>query len=134
LIREKRENAYCYYSLDVENIQHLRETLFADNHFSLPARKEGRAQVLANFFQDERLVNIPKERAKRRIVLEEIGRSFAWGCLYDEREVNAILKQCYDDAASLRHLMIDEQIMMREGGRYWLVRPNDQSETEKADN
>ena len=30
-----------------------------------------------------------------------------------------------DDVASLRREMIDERIMMRENGRYWLVRPHD---------
>ncbi|HEY7346850.1 MAG TPA: metalloregulator ArsR/SmtB family transcription factor [Ktedonobacterales bacterium] len=123
LIREERENAYRYYSLDTENIQHLRETLFADNHFSLPTRQEGRERVLGVFFQDGRLVSIPKHRTQRRVVLEELAHSFEWGRLYDEREVNGILKQFYEDAASLRRAMIEEQIMLREDGRYWLVRP-----------
>jgi DNA-binding MarR family transcriptional regulator len=123
LIREERANAYRYYSLDTENIQHLRETLFADNHFSLPTRQEGRERVLRIFFQNGRLVSIPKDRAQRRTVLEELARSFEWGRLYDEREVNGILQQFYDDAASLRRALIEEQIMLREGGRYWLVRP-----------
>ena len=123
LIREERENAYRYYSLDTERIQHLRETLFADNHFSLPTRQEGRERVLSVFFQRERLVSIPKDRRQRRFVLEELARAFEWGRLYEEQEVNSILKQQHDDAASLRRAMIDEQILLREGGRYWLVRP-----------
>jgi ArsR family transcriptional regulator len=124
LIREERENAYRYYSLDTENFQHLRETLFADNHFSLPTRAEGRERVLGVFFQDGRLVSIPKDRGQRRFVLEELARSFEWGRLYAEQEVNSILKQVYDDAASLRRALVEEQMMLREGGRYWLVRPH----------
>jgi biotin operon repressor len=123
LIREERENAYRYYSLDTENIQHLRETLFADNHFSLPTRAEGRERVLRIFFQNGRLVSIPKDRRQRHLVLEELARSFEWGRLYAEPEVNTILKQFHDDAASLRRALIEEQIMLREDGRYWLVRP-----------
>jgi DNA-binding transcriptional ArsR family regulator len=124
LIREARENAYRYYSLDTENIQRLRDTLFADNHFSFPTRQEGRERVLSVFFHDGRLASIPKDRRQRRFVLEELARAFEWGRLYEEQEVNAILKQSYEDAASLRRALIDEQIMLREGGRYWLVRPN----------
>ena len=124
LIREERENAYRYYSLDTESIQHLRETLFADNHFSLPTRQEGRERMLGVFFQDGRLVSIPKDRRQRRFVLEELARSFEWGRLYAEQEVNSILKQFHDDAASLRRALIEEQLLLREGGRYWLVRPH----------
>jgi ArsR family transcriptional regulator len=123
LIREMRENAYRYYSLDIERIQHLRETLFADNHFSLPTRQEGRERVLGIFFQQGRLVSIPKQKGQRRLVLEELARSFEWGRLYEEQEVNSILKPFFDDTASLRRALIDEQILLREGGRYWLVRP-----------
>lgn len=123
LIREARENAYRYYSLDTERIQHLRDTLFADNHFSFPTRQEGRERVLRIFLQDGRLASIPKDRRQRRFVLEELASAFEWGRLYEEQEVNSILKQSYDDAASLRRALIDEQILMREGGRYWLVRP-----------
>ena len=123
LIREARENAYRYYALDTENVQHLRDTLFADNHFALPTRQEGRERVLGIFFQGERLVSIPKDRRQRRFVLEELARSFEWGRLYEEQEVNSILKQRHDDTASLRRALIEEQILLREGGRYWLARP-----------
>jgi hypothetical protein len=123
LIRETRENAYRYYSLDTESIQRLRDTLFADNHFSLPTRQEGRERVLHTFFQQGRLMSIPKHRGQRLLVLEELARSFEWGRLYEETEVNSILKPFHDDTASLRRAMIDEQILLREGGRYWLVRP-----------
>ncbi len=57
--------------------------------------------------------------------MEELARSFEWGRLYDEKEVNAILKMFNDDVASLRREFIDQHIMMRENGRYWLVRPNE---------
>ena len=57
--------------------------------------------------------------------MEELARSFEWGRLYDEKEVNAILKTFHDDVASLRREFIDQRIMLRENGRYWLVRPNE---------
>jgi hypothetical protein len=127
LLRETRENAYRYYSLDTERIGHLRDTLFADNHFSFPTRQEGRERVVGIFFQDGRLVSIPKQRAQRHLVLEELARSFEWGRIYEEPEVNRILKGFYDDTASLRRALVEEQILLREGGRYWLMRPHQQS-------
>ncbi len=80
--------------------------------------------VIEVFFENGRLVSIPAQRTKRRIILEELARSFEWGRIYSEPEVNAILKQFHEDVSSLRRHLVDEQIMMRERGRYWLVRPN----------
>ncbi len=128
LIRERREKAYRYYSLDVERIQHLLAHLFAENRLPLPTKTEERARVLEIFFKDGRLLSIPAQRTKRRYVLEELARSFEWGRLYSEQEVNAILKRFHEDVATLRRELIDEQIMMRERGRYWLVRPHTQDE------
>jgi hypothetical protein len=133
LVRVRRENNYHYYELDSEGIQHLAEStqhiarlLFASN--PLPPKSDERARVLATFIKDGRLVSIPAQYKKRRYVMEELARSFEWGRLYDEKEVNAILKTFHDDVASLRRELIDQRFMMRENGRYWLVRPHESSE------
>ena len=123
LIHERREKAYRYYSLDTERIQQLLARLFVDDRLPLPTKTEERSRVLEIFFKDGRLLSIPTQRTKRRYVLEELARSFEWGRLYSEQEINAILKPFHDDTATLRRALIDEQIMMRERGRYWLVRP-----------
>jgi len=124
LVREeRRENAYRYYMLDTPSIRRIRETFFADDHLGLLTKSEARTQVLRAFFQGERLLSIPFQHTKRRLILEELARRFAWGRIYSENEVNAVLKQAYDDVASLRRLLIDEQIMLREHGRYWLSHP-----------
>ncbi len=130
LVRMRRENNYHYYELDSEGIQHLAEStqhiarlLFSSK--PLPPKSDERARVLATFIKDGRLVSIPAQYKKRRYVMDELARSFEWGRLYDEKEVNAILKTFHDDFASLRRELIDERIMMRENGRYWLVRPHD---------
>jgi ArsR family transcriptional regulator, arsenate/arsenite/antimonite-responsive transcriptional repressor len=130
LVRVRRENNYHYYELDSDGIQHLAEStqhivrlLFASN--PLPPKSDERARVVATFIKDGRLVSIPAQYKKRRYVMEELARSFEWGRLYDEKEVNAILKTFHDDVASLRREFIDQRIMMRENGRYWLVRPHE---------
>ncbi len=130
LVKVRRENNYHYYELDSESIQQLAETtqqvakmLFASE--PLPPRSEERARVVATFIRDGRLVSIPAQYKKRRYIMEEIARSFEWGRLYDEKEVNAMLRTFNDDVASLRRELIDQRIMMRENGRYWLVRPHD---------
>jgi biotin operon repressor len=127
LVRERRENAYRYYSLDTESIQQIRETVFADNHLGLLSKTEARQKVVDIFFQQGRLTSIPRRQTQRRIILEELARHFEWGRIYSEPEINAILKQVFDDVASLRRYLIDEQIMLRENGRYWLMRPHDEN-------
>ena len=73
-------------------------------------------------------MSIPTRRDALRYVLEELARAFEWGRLYDERDVNAILKGFHEDTARLRRELVDEQVMLREKGRYWLVRPHDMAE------
>lgn len=128
LVREgRREHAYRYYILDMASIRQIRETFFADDHLGLLKKGEERQQVLDMFFQGERLVSIPVQRSKRHIVLEELACKFEWGHIYAEAEVNALLKRSYDDVSSLRRYLIDEQIMMSDHGRYWLIRPHDKT-------
>ena len=129
LVKIRRENNYRYYELDSAGIERLAEstqqvakTLFTPE--PLPPKSEERARVIATFIRDGRLVTIPAQYKKRRYIMEEIARSFEWGRLYDEKEVNAIMHTFHDDVASLRREMIDQRIMMRENGRYWLVRPH----------
>jgi DNA-binding MarR family transcriptional regulator len=130
LVRVRKEDNYHYYELDssgleqlAESTQHIAQVFFAAN--PLPPKSDEKARVVATFIKDGRLVSIPAQYKKRRYVMEELARSFEWGRLYDEKEVNAILKTFHDDVASLRREFIDQRIMMREGGHYWLVRPNE---------
>jgi DNA-binding MarR family transcriptional regulator len=130
LVHVRKENNYHYYELDRsgleqldESIQHLARMFLTSE--PLPPKSDEKARVVASFIKDGRLVSIPAQYKKRRYVMGELARSFEWGRLYDEKEVNAILKTFHDDVASLRREFIDQRIMMRESGRYWLVRPNE---------
>lgn len=129
LVKVRREDNFRFYELDSEGLQHIAEstqhiakTLFASE--PLPPKSDERSRVVATFLKDGRLLSIPAQYKKRRYIMEEIARSFEWGRLYDEKEVSAILRTFHDDFASLRREMIDQRIMMREHGRYWLVRPH----------
>lgn len=124
LVRERRENAYRYYSLDTDNIRQLGES-FADGRLALPTKRDEREGVLAVFFESGWLKSIPTQTSKLRYVLDELARGFEWGRLYDEREVNEILKHYHEDTARLRRELVDHNLLMRERGRYWLVRPHD---------
>lgn len=78
-----------------------------------------RAAVLRAFVRDGRLVQMPAARGKRRIVLEHIVTDFEPGVRYPERAVNAMLRIWYDDYATIRRYLVDEDLLSRENNVYW---------------
>ena len=75
--------------------------------------------VLAAFVRNGRLVSIPAQRAKRRVVLAHLVRIFEPGVRYPEREVNVLLGVWHADVAALRRYLVDEGLLTREAGVYW---------------
>jgi hypothetical protein len=75
--------------------------------------------VLTAFVRRGRLVSIPAQQSKRRVVLEHIVRVFEPGIRYPEREVNALLSVWHADHAALRRYLVDEGLLSREAGEYW---------------
>jgi hypothetical protein len=75
--------------------------------------------VLSAFVRNGRLVSIPAQRAKRRVVLAHLVRVFEPGVRYPEREVNALLGVWHADVAALRRYLVDEGLLTREAGVYW---------------
>jgi hypothetical protein len=77
------------------------------------------AAVLGRFFRDRRLVGIPVQRSKRRVVLERIALEFEPGVRYIEAEVNELLSRFHPDHAALRRHLVDEGFLDRDHGVYW---------------
>jgi hypothetical protein len=75
--------------------------------------------VLSAFVRGGRLVSIPAQLSKRRVVLEHLVRVFEPGVRYPEREVNALLAVWHADVAALRRYLVDEGLLTREAGVYW---------------
>ena len=84
-----------------------------------------RQKVLDSFFAYGKLKNIPMQKKKERIVLEEIVKSFEFNRKYTEREVNIILADFHDDFCTLRRDMIGEKLMTRDMQIYWRVDPKE---------
>ncbi|HZR41552.1 MAG TPA: metalloregulator ArsR/SmtB family transcription factor [Ktedonobacteraceae bacterium] len=136
LVRVQRENNYHYYSLDpaglqqiagaltVEHLRDLAKTQAVETLYQPPPEDEERKMVQEAFFKDGCLVSIPTPSRQRRFVMEKVAQAFEWGRIYDEKEVNAILKTLHPENATLRRELIDQKLMMREHGRYWLIRPH----------
>jgi ArsR family transcriptional regulator, arsenate/arsenite/antimonite-responsive transcriptional repressor len=136
LIRMRRQNSYHHYELEPRGLQAIVESLTVEHLQSLgpsfsagnaydqqPTEEQDRKMVEEAFFEDGHLLAIPSQSQQRRYVMEIVARAFEWGRIYEEKEVNAILKEIHLEVATLRRELIDQKIMMREHGRYWLTRP-----------
>jgi hypothetical protein len=83
----------------------------------------GVEQLVGRFVRDGRLLSLPAQDAKRRLVLEHVAQSFEPGRRYPEREVDAVLRAWTEggatDHATLRRYLVDHGLLAREGGEYW---------------
>lgn len=74
--------------------------------------------VLDRFLAGGRIAVMPTKRRKRLVVLDWVAQRFEPGRTYTEPEVDALLKQVYDDHAALRRYLVEEDLMSRDGGVY----------------
>jgi hypothetical protein len=77
--------------------------------------------IRQRFFRDGRLLSVPRQQSKRRVVLDYLATSFEPGVRYSEKEVNEILRPVYDDYVALRRYLIDEGFLGRDAGVYWRI-------------
>ena len=77
--------------------------------------------ALRPYVRDGRIVQIPRQRTKRRLLLDLLAQEFEPGTRYPEREVNEILARFHADTAALRRYLVDEEFMERDAstGLYW---------------
>lgn len=110
------------YHLDIAAWQEVARDLPQDapaSHRVAFGMTEDEAQVLARFFRGERLVDLPAQLSKRRIVLERLALELEPGVRYAEAEINELLHRFHEDHATLRRLLVDEGFVDRAAGEYW---------------
>jgi hypothetical protein len=76
-------------------------------------------KVLRDFFDGERLKEIPASRKKREVVLRQLATKFKPGKRYTERQVNQVLLQHHPDPATLRRELVGASLLQREQSVYW---------------
>ncbi|MGB3329585.1 MAG: metalloregulator ArsR/SmtB family transcription factor [Thermomicrobiales bacterium] len=81
-----------------------------------------RAKVIRDFFDGERLKEIPAQRKRRVIVLQHILTRFEPDRAYPEREVNDLLRPIHEDVATLRRELVDYGYLLRDRGIYQMAR------------
>ncbi|TYR81445.1 metalloregulator ArsR/SmtB family transcription factor [Priestia megaterium] len=129
LIRERREKNTIYFSLNAKNLEASALAILTiaaeqTKHEELKATESERLQVIKNFFTaDGKLKQLPAQRKKKIIVLEQIIRGLKVGVTYDEKDINEYLKQFHEDYATLRRELIMNHFMYREHNQYEMNPP-----------
>jgi len=80
---------------------------------------EYRDKVLSTFFPHGTLEKLPAQHKKRLIVLERFATAFEPGRRYSELEVTGLIKPLFDDYCTIRRLLVDEGLILRDGTTYW---------------
>ena len=104
------------YGLDQAQIFQWKRQLFARAEANQPQSTE--AKDLAKFIKGERLVQLPVAPAKLQLVLTWLVERFETGVTYSEKQVNERLQGHAIDHVTLRRLLIDHRLLVREAGIY----------------
>ncbi|HLZ23532.1 MAG TPA: metalloregulator ArsR/SmtB family transcription factor [Ktedonobacterales bacterium] len=127
LVDMRAEGNTHLYRLNAQQLGQMNRLLATPQNIStLASGEEGDAwanKVLRDFFADGRLKTIPAQERKKLVILKWLANQFAWGRVYSEKEVNAILGAFHPDTASLRRYLVSYHFMARESGRYWRAEP-----------
>jgi hypothetical protein len=75
-------------------------------------------RVRETFIEGGRLT-LPAKRKKRLVVLRWAADMFRPAERYPETVVNRVLGRYYEDVATLRRMLVDEEFLQRRAGVYW---------------
>lgn len=129
MVTAQREQYYTIYQLREAILKSSILDILQEEseHQSEQEKREQqyRQKVLENFFVYGKLKNIPSQRKKRRIVLEEMVKGLEPGRHYTEKELNLYIADFHDDFCTLRREMVMEKLLVRGDGIYWLADSGD---------
>ncbi|MDR0358503.1 MAG: DUF2087 domain-containing protein [bacterium] len=83
------------------------------------SQEDWESMVLDTFMPRGRLVQVPAQRKKRLVILRWFADLFRPAQRYPEPVVNDVLRRYHDDVATLRRLLVDEELFQRRAGLYW---------------
>jgi hypothetical protein len=95
------------------------------NNQQIEIRADEREKIIANYFTERgkgRLKSLPKKLKKKIIILEHILTKISANTIYSEAELNAVLKNSYEDFVTLRRDLIEFNYMNRskDCSQYWI--------------
>lgn len=116
LLKDKDQHAPAFIS------PHKTAKMLDDRYDITKEEQEG---IIKKFFTEGTngmLKKFPPNEKQRLIVLREIAKHIEIGRTYDEKELNQVLKNFFDDYVMLRRYLIEYGILDRkpDGRQYWL--------------
>lgn len=123
LVAMRSEGSTHIYRLNIKELRALsKQVLAMDTIVTIAgtvAADTWERKILTDFFEGERLKEIPASRKKREVVLRWLCEQFAPGVHYKEKEVNEIIARHHPDFATLRRELIGAVLLKRENSIYW---------------
>jgi hypothetical protein len=99
------------------------EGLFTEAAMAAAPDEPAPDDIVDRFVRNGRLIGLPAQESKRRLVLERVAQSFEPGRHFPEREVDAVLRAWTEggaaDHVSLRRYLVDHGLLSRGEGEYW---------------
>ena len=127
LVSMRADGNVHFYRLDEHALRALsRDVLSPECVASFADDVEAEAwerKVLRDFFDGERLKEIPASRKKRAVILKRLAHEFRPGMRYRETEVNEVLKRHHADPATLRRELVGAGLLERTQSVYWRPEP-----------
>ncbi len=129
LVTMRSEGTTHFYSLNVKELRALSKQVLAMDTIVTIAdtvtTDSWERKILTDFFDGERLKEIPASRKKREVILRWLSLKFEEGTRYKEKEVNEIIGRHHPDFATLRRELIGAGLLNRENSIYWRPTPTE---------
>ena len=127
LVSKEKQQYYMMFSVNQDLLNLPLKEMVSIEDIEKAVQEERmdayRQKILKTFFYKDKLQQIPVQRKKRYVVLQEFAKKFEKDRKYSEVEVNEIITKSYDDYCLIRREMIEEQLLKRQGQVYWLNVP-----------
>ena len=127
LVSMRAEGNVHLYRLEADALRGLtRQVLALDQMTALADDTDAEAwqrKVLRDFFEGERLKELPASRKKREVVLRWLASQIPMDVRYREVEVNELLRRYHPDTATLRRELVGAGLLRRERSVYWRPAP-----------
>jgi DNA-binding MarR family transcriptional regulator len=125
LLVETRQPPYVFYQVDLEALTRAMRAVTTPKRVrelgSTAAIDEDTRGVLRAFFDGPRLRQMPMQRKKKEMVLEEVLRRIPRRKEYAEEELNRFIEVVFDDYCTVRREWVMGRYMTREHGVYKLA-------------
>lgn len=122
IVTSRKDQYYMVYSLNKKNLDFnvmgIISNISENNSKQDNRELDYRQKIVSTFIKDGKLIQIPVQLKKRRIILQEIAKEFVLGKEYPEKEVNKIIGAYHFDFCTIRREFIIERMFSRKDGLY----------------